>query len=537
MIKKNISHPLVTLFILYLLAYGFILINNGVWWDDWCLYNMKSEGIKDLCSGIGSFYLAPIHIFLQGISSHAALVYHFLAFVLYFLVSVFLFNTLQYFKIDVNMQLMLSAFFTVLPINIARIYMCCFHYTLGIFFCFAGIFFFTVAYYKKQFFFRLAALICSFLSFAFLPSTYVFIPMYIVFLVGLNSIIYEHSITENLRSFIKKILKYSDFFIITLLSWSLFKIFAKPTGVYAAENYNAISWQALLQSPIDIVLSYIENLIKLTWITTLLNNTFIVIIFVIIFVLLLIIFCKKTCFLPKINYLITIPFQKKTIKLSVFIVLGFYFFIAGSLAYIAVGKSPISMHLPNSRYQTLLGLGISLTVLGFVLSCFREKYLKYVFIFLLSIFITNNIEKCLIFQRLHYKNVAFMEELSEQETILNNRNFMLIDITPLDDHNASFYTFQGMAKKTFGDETRFIITKEEYSKLSMNYDSFKRSYNMNEMQFNGYFDFYMIIEEGDVKLRRTATFIKLMIFDLFNKDRFFQEINNVLTITCLPYPK
>ena len=91
MIKKVIANPLVSLFVLYFLAFGFMLINAGVWWDDWCLYNMSAEGIKEPFIGNGGFYIAPIHIFLQNISNNPPLLYHFLAFFLYFFTSVFLY--------------------------------------------------------------------------------------------------------------------------------------------------------------------------------------------------------------------------------------------------------------------------------------------------------------------------------------------------------------------------------------------------------------------------------------------------------------
>lgn len=200
---KFTNYPLVTLFFLYFLAYGLMLINEGVWWDDWCLYNMNTEGITEQFIGNGGFYVAPIHIFLQGISSSPPLVYHFLTFVMYFFISIFLYYSLPYLKIVGDTQMIITAFFTVLPINISRIYMICFPYTIGIFFCFAGLYFFTIAFYKKQLIFRLFALACFFLSFIFLPSTYVFIPMYVALLIWLSSINREYAFIENVRSFKK----------------------------------------------------------------------------------------------------------------------------------------------------------------------------------------------------------------------------------------------------------------------------------------------------------------------------------------------
>lgn len=536
MTKKIFINPLFILFFLYLMAYGLILINAGVWWDDWCLYNMNVEGIKEIFIGNGGFFMSPIHIFLQNISSNSPLVYRFLTFIIYFLTSVFLYFTLPYLNIEGDLQFVLTAFFTVLPINFARIYMICFPYSLGILFCFAELYFFTVAFYKKQILFRLLALICCILSFFFLASAFVFIPAYIAFIIILNSINLKHSITKNLYSILRQVLKYCDFIIITLLSWVFILVFIRPTGLYATGNYNSISLQAIIKSPIQIILSYIENIVKLTDFA---NSAPIIMIFIFIFILLLIIFNKKTYISLK-NPVINLTYRKKNIKLSLFLILGLYFFIAGAMAYVFVGKSPIFLSFPDSRFQTLMGIGITLSILGILIACLHESYLKYVFILLLSVFITGNIEKCLIFQGLHYRNLAFMQEISRQEIIANNKNFLVIDNIPFRDDNARFYTFQGMAKKIFGDERRFIITKSEYDSIRLSYGDdinvFKKQmYNMKDASFNGFFDYYIIIEEGKSKLTSIRTLIKLMFNEYFNKKEFSQKLDNILKIICLPY--
>jgi hypothetical protein len=496
---------------------------------------MSYEGIKEVFAGAGGFYMAPVHFFLQSISVCPPLLYHILTFVIYFVVVIIFYYTLSYLKIEENKRFILTAFFTVIPINAARIYMICFPYTIGILFCFASLYLFTVSYYKRQIVVRIISLILCIISFLFLRSTFVFIPAYIVFIITINEIKTTLSLTAILRKIIVKSLKYADFIIITIGTWIWSSVYMKPTGLYAADQYNAITWKTIALFPVNFIKTVIESFTHLTNFT---DELYMIVGFGLLSVLLFILFRKKSVsytVMEKNEFL----FNKRPVKLSTFSFWGLYFLIAGAFAYIAVNKTP-EFNNAESRHQILLGAGISLLLLDFLINCINSKYVKPVFIILITFFITSNIDKCLMFHQAKYKQLAFMEEMKKSEEIAGNKNFIFNDNMRYNDLcGMSFYACTGMAKKVFGDETRLIIDKATYNKItakSVDINAFKKSqYNMKNISFNDTFDYYIIIEPDEINLLKYKNIVRLMIEELFFKEQFARDINKIITVNCVPY--
>jgi hypothetical protein len=223
----------------------------------------------------------------------------------------------------------------------------------------------------------------------------------------------------------------------------------------------------------------------------------------------------------------------------VFALLGIYFFVAGALAYIMVDKTPTYLN-PESRHQILLGTGISLMLLDFLIICLGSRWLKYVFIVLLSLFITVNLDQYLAFQRAYYKQLAIMTEMKNEEKIASNRNFLVVDNLYYGEAaELTFYAFTGMAKKVFGDETRLLINKWKYDLFISKFDIcfLKESrFNTKDIVFNGQFDCYIVIEPGKLDLLRTKNILKLMVEEYFFKAKFVEHIGDLLTLNCLPIP-
>jgi hypothetical protein len=513
-----------------------MLINTGVYWDDWCLYNMSYEGIKEQFVGNGGFYMAPIHFFLQNISACPPLLCHILTFAVYFLVVVFFYLTLPYLKVEENKQFILTAFFAVIPVNAVRICMICFPYTIGLLFCFLAIYLFTIAFYKKRIIIRIISVLSCICSFLFLPSTFIFIPAYIAFVIIINETDTTLSFIVILRKIIVKSLKYADFIIVTLGSWIWLSIYAKPTGLYAAANYNSITWKAIVMFPVNLIKTVINSFVPLINFP---DKQSTLLLFGCLLVLIVILFYKKSVSFTTENKC-TVRIKNKTVIFSKFSLSGLYFFIAGAFAYIAVNKIPVFSGY-NSRHQILLGIGISLLLLDFLRYYINPKYTKSAFIILITSFIIINIDNCLTFQRLHYKQLALMEEMRKNEEIVNNNNFIIHDNTKYynEPYGIAFYAWTGMAKKVFGNETRVIVDKASYNQLIAEYidiNVFKSvQYNMKDISFNNTFDYYIDIDEGEINLLGNKTIIKLIIEEYFFKQQFERDIDKILTIQCVPY--
>lgn len=68
--------------LIYTLVNFLILVNQGIYWDDWLIYNTGKADIYNQFIGNGLWYMAPIHLFLQNITKSPAFLYHLIIFFL-----------------------------------------------------------------------------------------------------------------------------------------------------------------------------------------------------------------------------------------------------------------------------------------------------------------------------------------------------------------------------------------------------------------------------------------------------------------------
>jgi len=86
-IEKNV---LLTLLFIFIFNNLLLFFNNGFYWDDWCL--IIPESIIAITTGVGSSFMAPIHIYLMSINKYPALTYHLLILTLELISIVLLFK-------------------------------------------------------------------------------------------------------------------------------------------------------------------------------------------------------------------------------------------------------------------------------------------------------------------------------------------------------------------------------------------------------------------------------------------------------------
>src|SRR5580704_3333268 len=109
-------------FILYTLANTFLLINfQGIYWDDWAIFNHKKETILSIFFQNGFFWIGYLHVFLQKIGN-GVYIYRIFAFFVYFFSGIFLFyilKTIKYF--DKQSIFFIVLLFLLAPVDYARI--------------------------------------------------------------------------------------------------------------------------------------------------------------------------------------------------------------------------------------------------------------------------------------------------------------------------------------------------------------------------------------------------------------------------------
>ena len=210
-ILKN--RHLLIISILYSISNFVLLINNGIYWDDWCL--STPEGIRKMLTDSGTPYMIPVHLFLTKSIKFYPLIYHILVFI-FEIVGITLvyqiFKKLNFRKFNIFILVLLYA---ILPYNISKIYICTFSYSLGLLIFNISLYLFINAMNFKSFFTRFFILILFFISFFYLPSLLVFYLGIIIILI------LQFSYNKDFEYFDSfKIVSFIDFIILPFIKVS-----------------------------------------------------------------------------------------------------------------------------------------------------------------------------------------------------------------------------------------------------------------------------------------------------------------------------
>src|SRR5690554_5148584 len=120
-------------YLLFGISNCLMLINPGVYWDDWTLYNMSDQGIMSQFFGNGAVIFGYMHVLLQKFPI-APVFYHLLTFILQ-LVSIFtLFKIIGKWYVAESKEAKFGYFavliYSILPLGDAKIAMICLPFTL-----------------------------------------------------------------------------------------------------------------------------------------------------------------------------------------------------------------------------------------------------------------------------------------------------------------------------------------------------------------------------------------------------------------------
>jgi len=223
----------------YALAWGALVVNRGLYWDDWTLVGRSPAS---LVRGFGELGMPWAGYFFAALFSMPlpGLVGHILAFGAYLLSTLVLHAVLRRVPGLSRMDALVAALtFALLPVNYARIALIDLTYGLSLL-AFLAATWLLIRYLEDGGLpRRLAALglyICSFTT-ASLLVLYV-VPM------ALAALIVWKSARVPLRSLVPR---HADFVGLPVAYWLLKSAFFTPSGVY--EGYNALTLRGLTQVP------------------------------------------------------------------------------------------------------------------------------------------------------------------------------------------------------------------------------------------------------------------------------------------------
>jgi len=523
-IKNIATHPLSVIILLYTVANLFMLLNNGWYWDDWCL--SSSEGIKDICAGVGIPFMAPIHSWLINLTAYPALLYHIVTGVIEILGIVLFYKCLLMINVSHSNTFIMTMIFAVLPYNQAKITMAAFMYTIGFVFFLFAVYLFINYIRTNNFIFRIISLILFFGSFMFLPSTLVLALAFFLFIAVLEQ---KQEVEFKLPYFkliIQRLIKRSDFIILPFIFWIFRAFFLKPTGIYAAEGYRGFSFSSVLLTPINLIVAFIQNFIGLGAMNNPSNISAIyAFLFLIVFVAMFVVLKKHK---------IERQFTNNRMQY-----IGLYFFVAGAFAYAMLGLSPLFDGF-NSRHQILLKFGSTFILFYLICLIQSEKAQRFVLSTIISLFIVSTISCQLQFQKSWFKQMALEKAFPQEKSLNEGVNVIIIDNTKeYNEFNRgyAFYCYAGILKNAFGTQTRFAIESKDINAIA-NYkpqDLISNSfYNIKDCNNIQSFKYWMIIDNGSMLLSNKQNLIVLYQY-YFNKVEFKRSLTNIISLHIFPY--
>jgi hypothetical protein len=524
-------YPLGMLIVLYALSNFLMLFNDGVFWDDWTLYNMSYSGIMEHFNGNGGTFMGIIHYYLQNLTSHPSILYHFLTFTLELLGIILFYKIANHFLKENVKVFWLTALFALIPYNEAKITMICLPYTIGFFLFLLATHFFILFLKNSNFIYRVLSIVAFFFSFMFLNSVLVLMLGFILFMAmypnKLNCTNYRIVIYDAYR----RMLSWLDFIILPFVFWIFRHFYFTPSGVYKDMGYNQVSLSNIFYFPINALNAINNNIIGLGFETlgSVYFSVYLFLFFLIVLTFLFIFYGNKSNnFTKHLNF--------NSTKDWFFV--GIYFSVICSFAYLIVGKTP-SFFGFDSRHQILLKISTPILIIWAV-GLIKSNFQKYTLLILISLFIVTSIKQNIQYIGSWFKQEALANEFVNNKNIKNGDYILVVDST--NDLNEtetgySFYSFAGMSKKVFKNQSRFIILAQDliYLKKVYNLELFIKGEGNNMSECKAPINFgsnYVLIQYKEKK--PSIKDILLLLFNrYFSMEKFNKDVNEILNVTSL----
>ena len=431
-----------------------MLINPGIFWDDWGLYEMSDKGIMSQYYGNGIIVFGYIHLFLKSLGGSPFL-YHLLTFLLQLLSIFTLFRITDRVTTKGNHRIFLFfsvLFFAIFPYYDSKITMIVFPYTLCLTLFVVATYFLFRFRESKGIGYRLLSLLFYFLSF-FTNSLLFFYILPLFFAFFYTSFTYPFRL-ENVKNWFFIILKRIDFFLLPIAFWIMRLNFFMPSQQYEALGYNEVNLETLLQIPYRTAV-----LLK-------------------IFVTDLFPFVTESLEYPELWILfaataigIYSALSKIDLKVKVswkMLAWGIIIFFAGAFPYLMVNKYPTYIDY-MSRHQLLIGFGASLSFCALIFLLKSPLAKRVLLSGSIAAFICLNVFIQFSFFKGYVKQEVFRDYFAAENISSQSSQTILLEDATVDftqkGNPVKFYAFAGMLKQQNEKENILIIEKRTLDKF------------------------------------------------------------------------
>lgn len=527
--EHQVLFDLLLLTLIYTLAHGLMLFNQGIFWDDWALYNKDREVVIDMFRQAGGVWVAYLHLLVRAAGPYA---YRAVAFASYLLSAWCVYGVLVEMKIARYSCFFVALIFALYPVNSARTAMIVMPYSVcyALFFC--GFWLTATFLQTRNCWCRAAALALLFVSFATnsLLAFYLLIILYIVYRERPNPM-------NNLSGWLHLVLRYADYLLLPILFWIVKSIFMKPYGAYA--GYNQVTSEGFSQA-----FSETLRVFDLSF-TKIIDESVGVDFFSPIFAWL----TSIHFLLPLVAVFLTIAalflVRKNLKKVDREFYQTLWLFFFGALAYwlaafpyVVVGKLPQSVDW-DSRHQLLLPLGAALMLVYGIKLLIRHKAVTVpAYLLLASMFVQTSIMDHLSFQRDWYKQISLINNFRMYPPLKNNTSFLFSDDTRhlnANNRHYRYYEYSGLMKEAFGDETRFGHELRPYLRGDKKISSYKSDFTSSN-NLSGFIpkepDTFVTIIQGETDVS-TAGVLKLMLWEQTDPEMFSGLISDIVRLDLI----
>lgn len=515
--RFSLNQDMFIVVILYSLSNFLMLLNNGIYWDDWVLYNVDPGITIDRFIQAGGPLTGSIHVFLLSFDSGIFL-YRGLTFVFFLIAALFLIGILRNItEVGDTSRLIIVLIFALLPFNTAKITLICFPYALCNMLFFFGFWVLTRFLVNKNNILRLVTLVLFFFSF----FTHSFLAFY--FIIFLYIAYIEKEIPHDIKSIFTFGRKYLDFILLPFIFFGLKNIFFRPYGLYT--DYNKFSLGII--NPCIWIKSFFMTFYN--GIIEIIPSTgFQIALFSLLFILLVYYFYKN-------KY----DFENFNEYNLIFFICGCLIYLLAIFPYIMVGKVPGVIESWNSRDLLLVPLGSAFLLYFGTQGAFNYVKARNIvrimfYSLLIALFIVSGIALNINFQKDNYKQQSIIENMKINSAIQEYTTFIFIDnsleYNAFGDYPRRFYEYTGMMKVAFNNENRFGSDIKGFSGDVDNYRIYLNSYyNMGNYTIAEP-QYYIYIEKGEYPLDSELNVLLLKYNEYLSKNDFNVSVKNIVRL-------
>jgi len=526
----------VTTIVLYCVANAIFFINEGIYWDDWTLYNASFEVLyKTFKDASGTPLYGYIHYYLQQ-TPNPPLTYNLITGIIQCFVIWLNYKILDLLDLKGEFWLWIPLLAAIIPFFSAKNTMICLPYTIHYGFFIFAFYLMLKSKVSSNIILRGISLAFFFISFIVNSLLFFYIIPYAIYYLKCSKVSLPVFLSQLRAPFnlfkAKSFCRSADYLLLPILYYIFKSVFLKTDGLYNALGYNSISIKGLVKGFAKCIQAFIGSFILLFEEITkgVFHDRYLTIF--------LFFFC--ICFLLIIR-LKPADFRRLVSKEENYIAtifIGLIIFAIGAYPYCVVGKVP-TFEGYDTRHQLLLPVGSSIILVSLVYIFFKKKLTFIILSFLTILFLFTTMSQNLQYFKGGLKQNSIVQHFKNNKLIHDNTSFLFLDLCEEYDANSreyAFYSLNGMSKMAFGVEDKLICEYNEFVKYGNNYgwdvlSQDSKKFNMKDYSFQ--VPTHLIkIDNGSYPLT-TISVIKLIVLKYLNPLKYDNSINDIIIMDVM----